>query len=177
MSRPSFASLAALLLMMLAVASRVLPHPWNFTPMIAIALFGGARLARGWVAAAATIACLALGELAVGVFPYAGMAWVYGSMIAIALMGRALQTRAGWAAPLVAALGAGLLFFLVTNFGFWAAGTLYARTLSGLVECYGAALPFYRNQLVGDLLFTGALFGLHAAAVHVRESATSAAAA
>jgi len=159
-----FASLVALLLLVIAVASRVVPHPWNFTPMIAVALFAGARLPRAWMAAVATLGCLALGDLAVGVFPYEGMYWVYAPMLAVALIGRTLVGRRTISATLVAAIASGLVFFIVSNFGVWL-GDMYPHSAAGLVDCYVAALPFYRNQIVGDLVFTGGLFGLHALAL------------
>ncbi len=162
-----FATTIAISLLVVTVASRVIPHPWNFTPMIAVALFAGARLERTYLAALAVLACLALGDLAVGVFPYSGMLWVYAPMLAIALLGRTLITRRSILATLTAALGAGALFFAVSNFGVWL-GTMYPHTPAGLLECYVAALPFYRNQIVGDLLFTGALFGAHALALDLR---------
>ncbi len=170
-----FATYIAIALLAVTVASRVIPHPWNFTPMIAIALFAGARLERAWLAALAVLACLALGDVAVGVFPYSGMAWVYAPMLAIALLGRTLVTRRTLPATLVAALGAGALFFVVSNFGVWL-GALYPHTPAGLADCYVAALPFYRNQIVGDLLFTAALFGLHALAIGLRARALARAA-
>jgi hypothetical protein len=172
MSDRRFASLVALLLCVVAVASRVVPHPWNFTPMLAVALFAGARLANVWVAAVATLACLALGDVAVGVFPYGGMEWVYGSMLVVALIGRTLTARRTVVATVVAALAGGLAFFVISNFGVWL-GEMYPHTPSGLADCFVAAVPFYRNQLVGDLVFTGALFGLHALAVDVRARATA----
>ncbi|MBI4051984.1 MAG: hypothetical protein HY400_05720, partial [Elusimicrobia bacterium] len=61
---------------------------------------------------------------------------------------------------LFACLASSLLFFTVTNFGTWLAGGLYTKDFSGLIACYTAAIPFYRNTLLGDLLFTGLLFGL-----------------
>ncbi|HKT96923.1 MAG TPA: DUF6580 family putative transport protein, partial [Paraburkholderia sp.] len=100
----------------------------------------------------AVAACLALGDLAVGVFPYDGMAWVYAPMLAIALLGRTLVARRTVRATIAAALASGLVFFVVSNFGVWL-GTLYPHSASGLADCYVAALPFYRNQIVGDLVF------------------------
>lgn len=172
MSDRRFATCVALVLLVLTVASRIAPHPWNFTPMIAVALFAGARLERAWLAVLAVAACLALGDLAVGVFPYDGMVWVYAPMLAIALLGRVLVTRRSVVATAVAALGGGLVFFVVSNFGVWL-GTMYPHSASGLADCYVAALPFYRNQIVGDLLFTGALFGSHAFAVSLRARVTA----
>ena len=175
MNEKRFAMIAAVVLVAMAAASRAVPHPWNFTPMIAVALFGGARLERAWVAVTALVACLVAGDLAVGAFPYDGMAWVYGAMIAITLGGRLLATRRGVLPAIVGALAAGAFFFVVSNLGVWIGGGLYPHTAQGLVDCYAAAVPFYRNEVVGDLIFTGALFGLHAAAtqLYVRAAATA----
>lgn len=174
MSDRAFATVIAIALVIAAAASRVVPHPWNFTPMIAVALFAGARVERGWLAIAATLGCLALGDLAVGVFPYDGMIWVYGSIALVVVLGRTLRTRRGVVAPLVAALGGGFAFFVITNLAVFAS-PMYPHSLAGLGTCFVAALPFYRNQIVGDLAFTGALFGLHAAALAWRTRAVVAA--
>jgi hypothetical protein len=175
MTDRAFATLLAVLFVVLAAASRVVPHPWNFTPMIAVALFGGARIERSWLAAIAVVGCLALGDIVLGAFPYGGMEWVYGSMLLVVATGRLLRTRTGMVATLVAALGAGFVFFVVTNFAVFIGGGLYPRTAAGFVECYTAALPFYRNQIVGDVLFTSALFGLYAATITVRRRIVAAA--
>lgn len=176
MSNRTFALVTAALLVMVAATSRVIPHPWNFTPVIAIALFAGARIERAWLAMLGVVACLALGDLAIGILPYDGMAWVYGSLLLIVMIGRLLRTRTSAASTLVAALGSGAAFFAITNFGVWASGELYPRTLGGLAQCFTAALPFYRNQIIGDLVFTGALFGLYALAIGLRERAVTRAA-
>lgn len=173
MTDRTFAALIAFLLVVVAAASRVVPHPWNFTPMLAVALFAGARIERSWLATLGVLACLALGDIMLGAFPYAGMIWVYASMILVVLLGRLLRTRTGVLATLVTALGAGALFFVLTNFAVFAGSNLYPHTLDGLGQCYVAALPFYRNQIVGDLVFTGALFGLHAFALSLRRTAVA----
>jgi hypothetical protein len=168
MTDRAFATLVAVLLVVLAAASRIVPHPWNFTPMIAVALFAGARIERGWLASLAVLGCLALGDIVIGAWPYSGFEWVYGSMLLVVATGRLLRTRTGLVATLVAALGAGFIFFVVTNFAVFMGGGLYPRTGAGLVECYTAALPFYRNQIVGDVVFTSALFGVYAFALTLR---------
>jgi hypothetical protein len=163
-----FDSTLALLLVLMAVVSRLVPHPWNLTPLVAIALFGGATFERtGW-AAATTLGALALGDAALGSFPYEGMAWVYGASVAVVIIGRVLGIRRGIASTLIAALSGGALFYVVTNFGVWATGHLYPHTATGLVTCYAAAVPFYRHQIVGDLAYTALLFGALAAAHALR---------
>lgn len=154
----------AVALVLAAAASRVLPHPWNCTPVIGMALFGGAKLPKTWWAVAMTLVSLAIGDMILGVFPYAGILWVYGTLAAIVLVGRLLKDRTDLARPLIAALASGALFFVVTNFGYWATGNLYPKTAAGLVTCFVAGLPFYRSQLIGDIGFTAAFFGLYALA-------------
>ncbi len=165
-----FASWLAIVMIFGSAASRLVPHPWNFTPLIAMALFGGAKLDKPWWALGATLGSLALGDLTLGLFPYEGIGWVYGTSAVIVLIGTLLKRRTGVLATLLATLGSGVLFFGVTNFGVWASGRLYPATLAGLVTCYIAGLPFYRNQLFGDLAYAGALFGLYwfAIAIHAR---------
>jgi len=170
MDSKRFASLLATVMIFAAAGSRLVPHPWNCTPLIALALFAGARLDRtGW-AVAATLGSLALGDLALGSFPYPGMAWVYLTAAAIVLLGRTLRPRVALAATLTAALGGGFVFYAVTNFGVWTAGQLYPRTWAGLASCYVAGLPFYRNQVAGDVVFTAVLFGLQwlGTSIHAR---------
>lgn len=163
------ARVAALLVFATALA-RIVPHPWNFTPLVATALFGGARLGGSWWALVTPLVALAIGDAALGLFPYPGMGWVYGATLAIAFGGRfALRdrARASWAKTLGATLVAGALFFFVTNFGVWTAGHLYTHTLDGLATCFVAALPFYGNQIAGDLVFAGALFGFYELALRL----------
>ena len=171
MTDRTFATIVAAVLVVVAAASRVIPHPWNFTPMIAVALFGGARISKSWLAVVGVLGCLALGDIAIGVFPYEGMASVYLSMLLVVLLGRTLRSRTSIVATLVTALGAGALFFVITNFAVFVGTNLYPHTLAGLGECYVAAIPFYRNQIVGDLVFSGALFGIHAFALSLRRAA------
>jgi hypothetical protein len=154
-------------LAVLAASSALLPlsiRPWNVAALGALALFAAARL-RLPVALLLIAAALALKELGVYLqygFPPHPPTWIcYGIYAAI-----------GWAllrkteSPLWiggGAFGASLLFFLVTNFGAWLEQALpYGYSLEGLVNCYVAALPFFRGTFVGDMFFSAALFGAHA---------------
>jgi hypothetical protein len=157
--------LAVILLLIAAVASlRLLPHPWNFTPIGALALFGGAMLRDKRAAFLLPLALLFAGDLVLGF--YRLMPIVYASFLVSVLIGFLLRERR--TAPRVA--GAALLgsvqFYLLTNFAVWAAGNLYPRTAPGLAACYAAALPFFRNTLASDLLCAAILFGSFALAEH-----------
>jgi hypothetical protein len=155
--------LAVILLLIAAVASlRLLPHPWNFTPIGALALFGGAMLRDKRAAFLLPLALLFAGDALLGF--YRLMPVVYGSFLLSVLIGFLLRERR--TAPRVA--GAALLgaaqFYMLTNFAVWASGGLYPRTAAGLAACYAAAIPFFRNTVASDLLCAGLLFGAFALA-------------
>jgi hypothetical protein len=140
-----------------AAASRLLPHPPNLTSVTAIALFGGAMFSDWKLAFLVPLAAMFAGDLVLGFHDQ--MFAVYGTFALIVCMGLWLQHRR--TAPRVAgaAVAASLLFFATTNFGVWALDNMYPHTLTGLIACYTAALPFLRNTLEGDLLYTLVLFG------------------
>lgn len=154
---------------------RLIPHPANFTPVGALGLFGGARLRSGWAYA------LPLGVMAAS---DALLYWIRGdkpfnvavyACFALTVLWSRLFLRKGGAARIAAlSLLMTIQFFLVTNFASWwvlsapftgTDGTvlapLYAPNFSGLIVCYLAALPFAGNQLLGDLFYTGLLFGVY----------------
>ncbi len=146
-----------------AAVSRLLPHLPNFTPIAAMALFGGARLADRRLAFLVPLAALFLSDLVIGL--HAGMPFVYGSFALIVGLGLRLRERRS-ALPIAgAALAGSLLFFVVTNFGTWAVGGIYPRTPAGLAACYLAAIPFFGPTLAGDAIYTTLLFGGLALAV------------
>lgn len=152
----------AVALIVMALAGRLLPHPDNFTPVLAVALFGGAML-PGAAAFGVPVAALFLSDLALG----HSFGWmtvvVYGAFLAAAGIGRWLGSRRTWPRTAFAALGGSLLFHVVTNFAVWALpgahAALYPPTLEGLAESYRMGLPFLRNGLAGDLFWTAVLFG------------------
>jgi hypothetical protein len=142
---------------------RVVPHPPNFAPLGAIALFGGAVLAPPW-GVAVPLAALFLSDTLLGFYP--GAAWVYGSFVLISLLGRALLRRRTVLRLVGASLGSSVLFFLVTNLGEWF-GPLYPHTLAGLGEDYIAAIPFFWNTVLSDLGYSLAVFGIYASALRL----------
>jgi hypothetical protein len=145
-------------LIALGVCARLVPHPWNFTPIGAMALYAGARLPKLYMSAVTTVAALLISDAFLGF--YSGMWYVYGASLIPVLLGAFVQgRRLGIAALLPATLLSGFSFFVVTNAAVWATGHLYPRTLSGLATCFTAAIPFYQNQVAGDLFYTAALFG------------------
>jgi len=149
-----FAILSGILV---AAALRLVPHPPNFTPIGAMALFSGAYLGRRLLAFAAPLGALLLSDLVLGF--YHGQATVYFSVALIVMIGMVALTRASPLRVGAAAIASSVLFFVVTNFGMWLFSGFYPRTLLGLETCYIAAIPFFQNTLAGDLFYATMLFG------------------
>lgn len=140
-----------------ATIARLIPHPPNFTPIAAIALFGGASFASKRAAFLVPIAALLLSDLVLGF--YAITPVVYGSFALITCLGLWLRRSQNLQRLTVAAIAGAVLFFVLTNLGVWLFDTLYAKTLAGLAECYIAAIPFFWNTLLSDLFYSALLFG------------------
>jgi hypothetical protein len=149
--------LMLLFLVMAAAAARLLPHPPNLTPVTAIALFGGACISDRRLAFAVPLAALFLSDAVLGF--YSHMAVVYLSFALIVVIGFLLRHHRRLLPIAGATLAAACLFFLLTNFGVWAFAGLYPKTFAGLVTCYVAAIPFFRNMLMGDVFYVALLFG------------------
>ena len=150
-------TLAIASLIVAAAASRLLPHPPNVAPIAAMALFGGARFEDRRMAFAVPLAAMLLSDLLIGFHVVQPV--VYALFIAIAALGRLLRGRRGAWPVAAATLAASLLFFAGTNLGVWALQPLYPRTAEGLLACFAAAWPFFRNTLLGDAGYAAALFG------------------
>lgn len=155
MIRPRFAVLTGMIFA--AATARLIPHPPNFTPIAALALFGGAHFADKRLAFAVPLAALLLSDAALGFYP--GMPAIYVSFALVVVLGLWLRRRHAPRPIAGAALAGSVLFFLITNFAVWSAGGLYPRTAAGLAECYIAAVPFFGHTVAGDLFFTAVLFG------------------
>ena len=155
MLKPRFAVLGSLIFA--AAAFRLLPHPPNVNPIAALALFGGASFSDNRLAFLVPLAALFSSDLVIGL--YSHMEFVYASFAAIVGIGLLLRGRHNAIAIGSAAVASSVLFFVVTNFGTWATGSLYPHTIAGLSACYLAGIPFFQNTLAGDLFFTALLFG------------------
>lgn len=144
--------------MILFVAGmRLIPHPPNFTPVMAMALLGGAYLTSKRAAFAVPLVAMLLSDLVIG--PDHLLPLIYGCIVLTTCLGLVLRTRKGVLPVTAAALASSVLFFVVTNFGVWAFGSLYPKTAQGLIACYVAAIPFFQNMLLGTLAYSAILFG------------------
>jgi hypothetical protein len=155
----------ALVFITLAAAlMRLLPHPYNFTPVAGMALFGGAHFRDVRVAFAVPLLAMFASDLALAFTVYdigalRSMPIVYFAFALTVVVGRLLGTQSGALRVGSASVGAALLFYLITNFGVWARGTLYPMTWEGLVACYVAAIPFLRNAILGNCFYAIVFFG------------------
>lgn len=162
------AYLVATLFVAVAVFSRLAPHPLNFSPVAGVALFSGAFLSTG-LAAAVILGSLMISDLILGL--HFTMPFTWASFLAVMWLGRPLAGAFRPAQILLRAFAGSAFFFVVTNFGVFLEGRMYARTWNGLAECYWMALPFYRNTVAGDLAFALILFGAWHLAVGRRAAA------
>jgi len=140
-----------------AAALRLVPHPPNFTPIGAMALFSGAYLGRKALAFAAPLGALLLSDVVLGF--YHGQATVYFSVALIVMIGMVALSRVSPLRVGAAAILSSVLFFVVTNFGMWLFSGFYPHTIAGLETCYVAAIPFFQNTIAGDLFYATLLFG------------------
>ena len=155
----------AYLFVLFAVASRLpfMPHPWNFTPVLAALLYFGARGSRRqlWMPLILLIASDLVLDKYVYAYPFSwDLFLTWGWYAAMLGLGTALRENSKPLRIAGAALTGSLTFFLVSNFGVWAATNMYAKTVSGLMACYAAGIPFFRRTLEGDLFYAAVMFGL-----------------
>ena len=163
-------TMLAILFVLLAFGSRfaiaISPgaHWWAFTPVVASLLYFGAKMPRKYIWA--PVALLAVGDVLLsrfqygfGITPdllvswafYAGVAWLGSAM---------LKENAKPAKLVVASLTSSVSFFALSNLAVWAFWPTYPHTFNGLATCFVAAIPFYRNQPIADLLFTAVFFSV-----------------
>jgi len=169
----------ALALIVLVAIFRLLPHPLNFTPVGAIALFSGAYLTKKWFGWLIPIGIMLVSDIALHLFTGNGfhddMFAVYAAFLLIVGLGKVrLGSKVSPGRIAGSSIIGSMAFFLITNFSVWATETygMYTNDLSGLIACYVAAIPFYTqgdllssfalNGIIGDLMFNGLLFGAYA---------------
>ncbi len=178
-----------ILMIFLAVLSRFLTHPPNFTPLGAIALFGAAYFAKKYWALLIPLVAWWASDVALNNLIYAkqypeyyqGFSWAghplgYICLAIIVYIGWRLLKKVSVLRVIGAATFAAVIFFLVTNFGSMLANPIYTKDFNGLLQSYIAGIPFFRNTLAGNLVYSAVLFGVYEYVV-VRKRATIATAA
>ncbi len=146
------------LLILLVAATRLVPHPENIAPITAMALFGGVYLPKKY-AFIVPIGAMLISDYFIG-FYGREMFFVYGSFLLSGVIGLWLRKNQQWKSIIGGTLLSSVLFYLITNFGVWLLPhSSYSKDLSGLMQSYTMAIPFFRNSLLGDIGYTLLLFG------------------
>jgi hypothetical protein len=144
----------------LAAASRLVKHPPNFTPMAAMALFGGWYVTKKYFVIVPLLAML-ISDAFIGFYDWRLMAIVYLGIALTFGIGWLLKKNASWRKVIIGSLTGSIIFFLTTNFAVWALYQWYPHTWAGLANCFAMALPFFKNSLIGDLFYGVVLFGIY----------------
>ena len=150
-------------LLLFGVIARLAPHPWNATPIMAIGLLAGTYVSKRW----AVLLPLGIAMVSDAVLGWhATMPFTWGAFALTGMLAWWIRQRPTAARIVTSALAGSSLFFIISNLGVWIAGSLYPRTAVGLAECFLAAIPFFRTELIGNLLYTTALFAAYHLAAH-----------
>jgi len=136
---------------------RLIPHWPNFTPIAAMALFGGTYFQKKHLAFIVPLAALFLSDLVLGLHQW--LIPVYISFALVTGLGFLLKDRVKIGSVMLASVVAALLFFVITNFAVWIGSPFYPQNIAGLIECYAAGLPFLNNAMLGNLVYSSVFFG------------------
>lgn len=146
------------LLIFLGIIARFLPHPANFAPIGAIALFGAIYLPKKY-ALIVPLFAMFISDIFIGFYSWQIMLAVYSSFALMGVIGLLVRKNKKFHTVLDGTLLGSILFFLITNFAVWAFGTMYTHNFTGLIQSYTMAIPFFKNSLLGDLFYVGILVG------------------
>lgn len=137
-----------------AVVARVIPHAPNFAPIGALAIFTGYHF-KNKLAWLFPISAMVISDFIIGL--HSTIPYVYVSFIIMSLVGSAIKNNKG-RTLFATSLASSLVFFLITNFGVWATGTMYIKTREGLMQSYAMGIPFFRNTVFSDLFYIFSFF-------------------
>lgn len=146
-------------LIIIAIVGRLVPHIWNMTPIAGVAILAGARLGLRWGIVIPIIGMF-IGDAFIGFYSLPVMLSVYFSFGLAGVVGYLVRKSGRMGVILGGSILSAVLFFVVTNGAVWAFGAMYPHNFFGLTASYVAGLPFFQNQILGDLFFTAALFAV-----------------
>lgn len=159
------------LMVIAATFSRIIPHPYSFTPMGTIALFGAAYFSKKIIAFIIPLISMWLSDIVIQNTIYAGLYnhfWLYPenfpfnyfAFFLTAALGILFLKEIKIFNIIGAGISAAVLFFLISNFGDWVSTTMYPKNLSGLISCYAVGVPYFGNMLASNLFYSAILFGV-----------------
>ena len=132
---------------------RIIPHPPNFTPILATAIYTPYMINDKWIAVLIPLSAMFIADIIIGFHPY--MLWVYGAIgISTLLSYWSMRFNKKYIQLGVMAILSSILFFIITNFAVWAIWDYYPKTIDGLIICYIKAIPFFQNTLLGTIIYT-----------------------
>ena len=143
-----------IVIILLAIVARVIPHAPNFAPIGGLALFSGSHFKKK-IALIIPLTAMFVSDIFLGF--HKTVPYVYVSFIIISLIGGLIKNNK-WQSVALASLVSSVLFFLITNFGVWATRTMYVKNLDGLLQSYVMGLPFFRNTVLSDLFYSFSFF-------------------
>ncbi|PIS10214.1 MAG: hypothetical protein COT73_10520 [Bdellovibrio sp. CG10_big_fil_rev_8_21_14_0_10_47_8] len=151
-----------LLMVLVGVMTRWLPHPPNMTAVMALGFVAGAVVPQRWLAILVPLVALLISDLVLGF--HGTMIYVYGATALITILSLGLFSGKKNSVLALGSWGffSSGVFFVITNLGVWLQGGLYPLTKQGLIDSFVMALPFYGNQLLGDLLYASLFFAAKA---------------
>ena len=144
------------LILILAFA-RLIPHPPNFTPIIAVAIMSGYFFKNINLSFLTLVVAMLIGDLFIGF--YENMIFVYASLLLITFVFYKISNKINFKSLFIYGFVGSLIFFIISNFGVWALGSpgvydiVYEKNLNGLVECYILAIPFFGNTFLSTVIF------------------------
>lgn len=147
-----------LIFVAIGVFSRILPHPVNFAPIGAMALFGGTYMKRSQALILPLLAMI-MSDFVIGFDSLLMRLSVYGCFMLSVFIGFWIKKHKKIGNIFAAATLSSILFFVITNFTVWLGSGMYTKNIIGLIQCYTLAIPFFRNTILGDLFYTSVLFG------------------
>ena len=139
-----------IILILVLSFSRLIPHPWNFTPVLAVGIFSGFYFKQFYLGLFIVIVSMFLGDLYLGF--HGTMFFTYISLTVAAMLGFYIK-HFKFTEILVTGLTSSICFFLITNFGAWLTLEMYEKSLAGLISSYTLAIPFFHNTLISTILY------------------------
>ena len=143
-------------LILLLAFSRLIPHPPNFTPIIAVAIMSGYLFKNINMSFVVLLASMLVADAFMGF--YENMTFVYLSLFLITYIFFKLTNKINLKNLFVFGFLGSLIFYIISNFGFWFFGDLYEKNLNGLINCYILAIPFFKNTLISTIIFSYSAF-------------------
>jgi len=132
---------------------RIIPHPPNFTPILATAIYAPYLIKDKWVAMSLPLLAMFIADLWIGFHPY--MLWVYGAIgLSTLISNLSMRFDKEYMQLGIMAIVSSILFFIITNFAVWTMWDYYPKTIEGLIMCYTMAIPFFHNTLLSTIVYT-----------------------